>query len=60
MKYDIIIFGGGISGLTICHELVKQGFTILIIEKDADFGGMARSSTLSNKYMVNGRCYRKW
>ena len=32
--YDIIIFGGGISGLTLAHELSKKGFKILIIEKD--------------------------
>ena len=28
--YDIIIFGGGISGLTLAHELIKQKFKILI------------------------------
>jgi len=44
MIYDIIIFGGGISGLTASHELVKKGFKILVIEKDNTFGGMARSN----------------
>jgi len=46
--YDIIIFGGGISGLTLAHELVKKDFKILIIEKDVDFGGMARSRIEEN------------
>ena len=46
--YDIIIFGGGLSGLTLAHELVKKDFKILIIEKDSDFGGMARSRIEEN------------
>ena len=48
--YDIIIFGGGLSGLTLAHELVKRKFKILIIEKDNDLGGMARSNTSRNLY----------
>jgi len=43
MIYDIIIFGGGISGLTLAHELVKNNFNILVVEKNDIFGGMARS-----------------
>jgi len=27
--HDIIIFGGGLSGLTLAHELSKKGFKIL-------------------------------
>jgi uncharacterized protein with NAD-binding domain and iron-sulfur cluster len=48
MMYDIIIFGGGISGLTIAHELVKNNFKILIVEKDEQNGGMARSNIEPN------------
>jgi 2-polyprenyl-6-methoxyphenol hydroxylase-like FAD-dependent oxidoreductase len=29
--YDIIIFGGGLSGLTLAHELIKKKFKILFI-----------------------------
>jgi len=46
--YDIIIFGGGLSGLTLAHEVNKRGFKTLIIEKDNDFGGMARSNIKIN------------
>ena len=42
--YDIIIFGSGLSGLTLAHELVKRKFKILIVEKDSVFGGMAKSN----------------
>lgn len=48
MIYDVIIFGGGIAGLTLAHELIKTNRTILIIEKDDDFGGMARSRIEQN------------
>ena len=48
--YDIIIFGGGLSGLTIAHELIKKGFKILIVEKDNELGGMVRSDTKKNKF----------
>lgn len=46
--YDIIIFGGGLAGLTLAHELIKQNFKILIIDKDNELGGMARSDTKRN------------
>ncbi len=41
----IIIFGGGISGLTTAHYLNKTGkFIVYVIEKDHILGGMARST----------------
>jgi len=48
MKYDIIIFGGGISGLTLAHELIKKNFRILVVEKDNKMGGMAKSNIENN------------
>jgi uncharacterized protein with NAD-binding domain and iron-sulfur cluster len=48
--YDIIIFGGGLSGLTLAHELIKKKFKILIIEKDDELGGMVRSDTNKNLF----------
>tara|TARA_B110001452_G_scaffold39791_1_gene30524 strand:- start:804 stop:2465 length:1662 start_codon:yes stop_codon:yes gene_type:complete len=48
--HDIIIFGGGLSGLTLAHELIKKNFKILIIEKDNELGGMARSDTRRNSF----------
>ena len=43
MTKKIAIFGGGISGLTIAHELIKNGFNVDIYEYDSIIGGMARS-----------------
>jgi uncharacterized protein with NAD-binding domain and iron-sulfur cluster len=39
----IIIFGGGISGLTAAHELIAKGFNVTLIESDYMLGGMAKS-----------------
>ena len=37
--YDVVIIGGGISGLFMANILSKTDLNILIIEKDPDFGG---------------------
>ena len=42
-KPKIIVIGGGISGLTVCHELINKGFHVKLFEKDNMIGGMARS-----------------
>ena len=49
-NYDIVIFGAGIAGLTVAHELLKNSPTIkiAIIEKENIIGGMARSSRYSD------------
>ena len=49
-NYDIVIFGAGIAGLTVAHELLKNSSTIkiAIIEKENIIGGMARSSRYPN------------
>lgn len=40
---SISVFGGGISGLTIAHELSEKGFNVIVYEKDDFIGGMAKS-----------------
>jgi 15-cis-phytoene desaturase len=38
------IFGGGVSGLTVAHELAcREGFEVIVHEPRADLGGKARS-----------------
>jgi len=44
----IIIFGGGIAGLTVAHELIEIGFKVTLIEPDQILGGMARSRRENN------------
>ena len=44
----ISIYGAGITGLTIAHELVTKGFNVNIYEKDDTIGGMAKSKRDKN------------
>jgi oxygen-dependent protoporphyrinogen oxidase len=38
-KYDVIIVGAGISGLSLAHYCTKHGLNTLVIEKSARVGG---------------------
>lgn len=40
-KKKILIFGGGISGLTVAHECIQQGFEVHLYEKKRYCGGKA-------------------
>ena len=40
---NINIYGAGISGLTVAHELIEKGFNITVYDKNDIVGGMARS-----------------
>lgn len=42
MRYDYLIVGGGISGLTVARLLSMQGATVLLVEKDAELGGSSK------------------
>ena len=43
MKYDAIIVGGGIAGLTSAAFLAKKGYRTLICEKQKQIGGLVSS-----------------
>ena len=40
---SISVFGGGIAGMTVAHELSEKGFDVTVYEKDEFLGGMAKS-----------------
>lgn len=40
----VVVFGAGIAGLTVCHELLEHGVEVTLIEKNANIGGFARTS----------------
>jgi heterodisulfide reductase subunit A len=42
-KSDVVIIGGGISGITSALELKELGFKSTIIEKEASIGGLSAS-----------------
>ena len=46
-NYDVVIVGGGISGLFIAYKLCETDLDILLIEKSSSLGG--RIHTIYNK-----------
>ena len=40
---QVIIIGGGPTGLTAAHELCGAGFTPVVLEKDEVVGGLSRT-----------------
>lgn len=43
MKFDVIVVGGGFSGLSTAYEISKSGKRVLVLEKEPELGGMAGS-----------------
>lgn len=50
MNVDIIILGGGISGLWLLHTLRSKGFSVLLLEREA-LGG---TQTMASQGMIHG------
>jgi phytoene dehydrogenase-like protein len=44
-KYNTIVAGGGIAGLTSAAYLSREGQRVLLIEKNKEFGGLVNSFT---------------
>jgi len=45
--YDMIIVGGGISGLSMAHFCAKQGWSVLVLEASGHIGGALHSQYFS-------------
>jgi len=44
MKHDVIIIAAGLAGLTAAHELERNGYRCLILEKGQTPGGRVQST----------------
>jgi heterodisulfide reductase subunit A len=42
IKPSALVIGGGIAGMTAAMSLARQGFTVHLVEKEAELGGMLR------------------
>lgn len=54
MAHDVIVIGGGISGLTCAHELMRQGQDVLVLERQVVAGGNAISERFDGFLMEHG------
>lgn len=44
--YDVIVLGAGMAGLSAAYKLAKGGKSVLVLEKDAVVGGLAKTLTI--------------
>jgi len=42
-RFDVLVFGAGVAGLSTAHELARAGLKVGVVEKRAMVGGKARS-----------------
>lgn len=57
-EYDVVIIGGGVSGLAAASELTDR--RVLVLEKSASFGGNARSGAVNQlKFPIAGVCFQE-
>jgi len=55
-EFDLLVIGGGISGVTIAWDAVLRGLTVALVDKE-DFGGATSSAT--GKLIHGGLRYLK-
>jgi len=48
---DVVIIGGGISGLFAAEELLKKNISVIILESKSLLGGLASSFKVKNKFI---------
>lgn len=51
---DVIVIGGGVSGLTAAHELVQGGLDVAVLERQVVAGGNAISERFDGFLMEHG------
>ncbi|MCL4537458.1 MAG: FAD-dependent oxidoreductase [Nitrospirae bacterium] len=64
-KYDIVIIGAGISGLSLAHYCAKEGLKTLVIEKTERVGGTLHSNRFedTNEFWIEmgaHTCYNSY
>ncbi|NTW97282.1 MAG: protoporphyrinogen oxidase [Oscillochloris sp.] len=52
-SYDVVVVGGGISGMSAAYTLFKRGLDVLVIEAGEEVGGVMRSITTPEGYVCD-------
>ena len=56
-KYDVIVIGSGLSGLSCAYILGKNGYKVAVMEKNEQFGGCLQSFTRKGTKFETGMHY---
>ncbi|NTU82850.1 MAG: protoporphyrinogen oxidase [Chloroflexales bacterium] len=51
--YDVVVVGGGISGLSAAYTLYKRGLEVLVVEAGDEVGGSMKSITTPEGYVLD-------
>lgn len=54
MNCDVLVVGGGVSGLAVAHDLKRRGHDLLVVERQVCVGGNAVSSRFDGFLMEHG------
>jgi oxygen-dependent protoporphyrinogen oxidase len=54
MTADVIVIGGGVSGLATAYDLKQRGHSVVLLERQNHFGGSAVSERLGGFLMEHG------
>lgn len=55
---DVVVVGGGFTGLAAAFEMAKAGLSVTILEAEADVGGLAASFEVAGEQL--DRFYHHW
>ena len=62
-KYDVIVVGGGISGMSFSHYAIKAGLKVLLLEKEDRIGGSFHSTKSERNFWIElgaHTCYNSY
>jgi protoporphyrinogen oxidase len=56
--FDVVIIGGGFTGLAAACQLTRHGHKVVVLERDSEVGGLASSFRIGNTYLE--KFYHHW